>query len=267
MKLLTALLTTAMLFCSTAFAAPAKNESMIEKVKERGVLRVGFSTFVPWAMQDKDGKFIGFEIDVATRLAKDLGVTVEFIPTKWSGIIPALLTQQFDIIIAGMSVTPERSKKVAFTTPYDYAGMDIVANKSKAKGFATLADFNKPEVILAARTGGSAKAAIDAHLPKATVRYFDEEAQAIQEVVSGKAYAFVSSAPLPAFQAAKHPNELFRPLADIFTKDPVGFALRQDDPQSLAELNAWIEAVTHNGWLQERKQFWFEGVEWESQLK
>lgn len=252
---------------SPSWAAAAEKAGMLASVKERGVMRVGFSTFVPWAMQDKDGKFIGFEIDVATRLARDLGVKVEFIPTKWAGIVPALLTGQFDIIIAGMSVTPERAAKVDFTIPYDYAGMDLVANKEKAAGFSRLEDFNKPEVVLSARTGGSAKAAIEAHMPKATVRYFDEEAQALQEVLSGRAYAFVSSAPLPAFQAARHPERLFRPLADTFTKEPIAFALRKGDAASLRELNGWIEKARKDGWLKERKHYWFETTQWENRLK
>lgn len=57
--------------------------SMIDDVVKRGVLRVGFSSFVPWAMQDKNGEFVGFEIDVAKRLAKDLGVELQLVPTKW----------------------------------------------------------------------------------------------------------------------------------------------------------------------------------------
>ena len=79
-------------------------ESTIEQVIKRGILKVGMSTFVPWAMKDKTGKLIGFEIDVATRLAEDLGVKIEFTPTKWAGIIPALLTGKFDVIIGGMSI-------------------------------------------------------------------------------------------------------------------------------------------------------------------
>ena len=51
-------------------------ESTIEQIQKRGVLRVGMSTFVPWAMKDKTGELIGFEIDVAKRLAKDAGVEV-----------------------------------------------------------------------------------------------------------------------------------------------------------------------------------------------
>jgi hypothetical protein len=94
-------------------------------------------------MKDKNGKLIGFEIDVATRLASDLGVKVEFVPTAWSGIIPALLTGKFDVIIGGMGITPQRSLKVNFSIPYDYSGMSLVAHRQLAAGFTTLADFNR----------------------------------------------------------------------------------------------------------------------------
>ena len=82
-----------------AQSAPAATESMLEQVMKRGVLRVGMSTFVPWAMQDKAGNFIGFEIDVANRLAQEMGVQAEFIPTNWSGIIPVASggTERFTI--------------------------------------------------------------------------------------------------------------------------------------------------------------------------
>ena len=105
-------------------------ESAVEQIMKRGTLRVGMSTFVPWAMKDKTGKLVGFEIDVATQLAEDMGVKVEFVPTKWAGIVPALLTGKFDVIIGGMSVRPDRNLKVNFSIPYDYAGQSIVANKS-----------------------------------------------------------------------------------------------------------------------------------------
>ena len=96
--------------CATAQAGKLQQqlveESTLEQVLQRGVLRVGMSTFVPWAMKDKTGKLVGFEIDVATRLAKDMGVKVEFVPTQWSGIIPALVTGKFDVIIGGMGTNP-----------------------------------------------------------------------------------------------------------------------------------------------------------------
>ena len=76
------MLAAALLLPQVAQAKDAQT-SMIDEVVRRGVLRVGFSSFVPWAMQDKNGEFVGFEIDVAKRLAKDLGVDIQLVPTKW----------------------------------------------------------------------------------------------------------------------------------------------------------------------------------------
>jgi polar amino acid transport system substrate-binding protein len=53
--------------------AQSTQESVIETIQKRGTLRVGLSTFVPWAMRDKDGNMIGFEVDVASKLAQDMG--------------------------------------------------------------------------------------------------------------------------------------------------------------------------------------------------
>jgi polar amino acid transport system substrate-binding protein len=242
-------------------------ESALEQVLKRGILRVGMSTFVPWAMKDKTGNLIGFEIDVATRLAEDMGVKVEFIPTKWAGIIPALLTGKFDVIIGGMGILPKRNLKVNFSVPYDYSGMSIVANRELAAGFQSLEDFNRPEVVLSVRLGATPVDAAKKYMPKAQLRMFDDESQAVQEVINGKAHAMVSSAPLPAFQALKYPEKLFLPLEGTFTKEPIGFAVRKGDFDTLNFFNNWIIFVTAEGWLKERKHYWFETNDWESRIR
>jgi polar amino acid transport system substrate-binding protein len=250
-----------------AQTAPAAGEAMLEQVMKRGALRVGMSTFVPWAMQDKAGNFIGFEIDVANRLAADMGVKAEFIPTKWSGIIPALLTGKFDIIVGGMGVRPERNLKVNFSIPYDHTGMSLVAHKKLAAGFRKLEDFDRPNVTIAARTGTTAAAAVKQRMPKAKVRLFDDESQAIQELLLGRVHAVVASAPLPAFQALANPDKLFVPLREDFTREPIGFAIRKGDFDSLNFLDNWIRVTEAEGWLKERKHHWFETRDWEKLLK
>ena len=224
-------------------------QSTIEQVMKRGVLKVGMSTFVPWAMKDKTGKLIGFEIDVATRLAEDMGVKIEFIPTKWAGIIPALLTGKFDVI------------------PYDYAGQSLVANKKLAAGFGSLADFNRADVVISARLGSTAADAAKRFMPEAQKRFYDDEAQVIQEVVNGRAHAAVASAPLPAFQAIKYPDKLFMPMQGTITKEPIGFAVRKGDFDTLNYFNNWIRVTEAKGWLADRKQYWFETKEWQGMLK
>jgi len=243
------------------------DESTLEHALKRGVLKVGMSTFKPWAMRDKTGKLIGFEIDVATRLAKDMGVKVEFVPTKWSGIIPALITGKFDIIIGGMGIVPKRNFKVNFSIPYDYSGMSMVAHKKNAAGFNSLEDFNRPDVTLSVRLGATPVQAAKKFMPKAKLRQFDDESQALQELLNGRAHAMVSSAPFPAFQAIKYSEKLFLPLKGTFTKEPIGFAVRKGDFDTLNFLNNWITVVGAEGWLQERKTYWFETMAWEGMIK
>jgi polar amino acid transport system substrate-binding protein len=242
-------------------------ESTIENALKRGVLRVGMSTFVPWAMKDKTGKLIGFEIDVANRLAQDTGVKIEFVPTKWAGIIPALLTGKFDVIIGGMGILPQRNLKVNFTIPYDYSGMSIVAHKKLAAGFKRLEEFNLPDVKIAARLGSTAEMAVRRYMPQAKLQLFDDESQVIQELRSGRVHAMVASAPLPTFLALENPEVLFLPMQETFTKEPIGFAVRKGDVDTLNYFNNWIRLVEAEGWLKERKQYWFNTKEWEKQLK
>ncbi|MCG8684831.1 MAG: transporter substrate-binding domain-containing protein [Desulfobacterales bacterium] len=268
MKKILVLLICLMLGVSTAFAGQTGKalslESIIEKIQKQGVLRVGMSTFVPWAMKDKQGNLIGFEIDVAKKLAEDMGVKVEFVPTAWSGIIPALLTGKFDVIIGGMGITPERNLKVNFTMPYEFSGMSMVAHKKKAAGFSSVEDFNKKGVSIAVRMGTTAEMAAKKFMPKAEFKLFENESQALQELNLGRVHAVVSSAPMPAFHALKFPDKLFVPIKENFTKEPIGFALRKGDYDALNYFNNWILINHASGFLKEKQTYWFETKEWES---
>ena len=238
-------------------------ESTIETISKRGVLRVGMSTFVPWAMKDKTGKFIGFEIDVATRLAQDTGVEVEFVPTKWDGIIPALLTGKFDVIIGGMTIRPDRNLKVNFTIPYDYSGQTICAHRKLAAGFKKPEDFNRPDVTLGARLGSTSVAAIKRVMPRAKLRLFPDEPQLYQELLNGRLHGVVASLPTPAYQALKYPDTLFA-ITEPFSRELIGFAVRKGDFDTLNYFNNWIRSVEAEGWLMERHNYWFNTREWET---
>jgi len=231
---------------------------MVEDVVERGTLRVGMSTFVPWAMRDKDGNLIGFEIDVATKVAEDMGVKIEFVPTAWSGIIPALLAQKFDIIIGGMSITPQRNLTVNFTIPYAHSGQQMAASTALASGFTTREQFNASNVTIACRRGATPCKAAEQMFPKATVRQFDDDAQAFQEVVNGNAHAMISSAPKPRFWRDAYPGKVFLPFGnENLTKGDEAFALRKGDPDALNFFSNWIQVRTSDGWLKERHDYWF----------
>ena len=242
-------------------------ESTLETVLKRNTLKVGFSTFVPWAMKSKTGDFIGFEIDVARQLAQDMGVEIQFVPTKWDGIIPALLTGKFDVIIGGMGILPERNLKANFTIPYEFSGMSLAANAKVAPGRTSLEEFNNPDTIIAVRLGTTAEKATKEYLPKATLRQFNDEAQVVAELLTGRVQAMVASAPLPEQTVAKYPDTLYLPLDETFTKEPIGFAVRKGDPDFLNFLNNWILVKDYQGWLKARYEYWFRTMDWRDQVE
>ncbi len=240
-------------------------ESTIEKIIKRGKIKVGMDIFVPWAMKDKKGKLVGFEIDVAKQLAEDMGIQVEFIPTKWSGIIPALITGKFDVIIGGMTVTPKRNMKINFTNPYYYTVQGLLANRKMSKDFS-LDAFNSPQVTIAARLGSTAALAAKKTFPKAKIRLFDDEPAAVQEVKNGRVHAMVSGQPLPYQMASESPDTL-RSYSDELMREPMCMGIRKGDVDTLNFLNNWIEIVHSKGWIDERYSYWFKSTQWKSQIQ
>jgi len=241
------------------------SESVIETIKERQVIKIGLSLFRPWSMRDLDGELVGFELDVGRELAKDMGVEVEFIPTAWDGIIPALLSGKFDVIISGMSITPQRNLTVSFSDPYAFSGMTILANRAMTEGFA-LEDYNSPDVTFSARRGATPAAVIASMFPKATLLLFDEDGASTQEVLNGKAHATMASEPAPSEEARRYAEKLYVPFDETFQAAGEAFAFLKGDPDAENFFNHWIGIKTRTGWLKERNDYWFRGDEWKKEV-
>lgn len=251
---------------STPSLANESATANLDSINQRGTLRVGMSTFVPWAMRNKQGELIGFEIDVAKRLAADSGWKVEFVPTAWDGIIPALLAKKFDVIIGGMSVTPERSKSVLFTAPYSHSGVQIAASKTLAADFTSMEKFNSRWVKIAARRGAFTVQVARESFPKATILQFDDDAQAFQEVINGNAHAVIASSPKPEHETIKHSDKLFLPFSERLAKGNEAFAVRLGEEDKKAFFDTWIQARMADGWLQQRYEYWFSTLDWQDQI-
>lgn len=240
--------------------------STIEKILRSGKLRVGMSTFIPWAMQSKTGEWVGFEIDVAKRLATDMGVEIEFVPTKWEGLIPSLLTGKFDLVIAGMTGTPQRALKINFSQPYDFTGTQICINKKFADKVKVPMDLNNSEFTVVSRVGVTAAETAKRLLPNAEKRLFSDNGSMVQELLNGNATAIIQSLPEPAQLVAKNPETLAL-LPGTLTKEPISMGVRKGDPDTLAYLNNWIEVVRAEGFLEEKANYWWRSMEWASLLE
>ena len=240
-------------------------ESAIEQIAKRGVIKVGMDVFVPWAMKDKKGELIGFEIDIAKKVAKDLGVKIEFVPTKWSGIIPSLITGKFDVLIGGMTITTQRNLKINFTRPYYYTEQGLMAHKKKAAGFK-VSDFNSPDVTIAARLGSTAAVAAKQRFPKAKLRLFDDEPAAVQELRNGNVHAMVSAQPLPSSTALEYPDTIMV-YDEVMMLEAIGIGVRKGDPETLNLINNWIEINRNNGWIQGKYAYWFKSQDWKSLIE
>ena len=243
-------------------------DSVLQTILERGAINIGLSAFVPWAMRDKNGELIGFEIDVAKKVAEDMGVDINFVPTAWDGIIPALLAGKFDIIISGMSVTIKRNLTVNFTRPYARTGYIVIANSKLAeeKGIAGLEDLNREDITIASRRGSTGAVAMERHFPKARKIYFDDDILSVQEVANGNIEAASSTPPKAAFEIERR-GDVIRILSnEQLSPTREAFALRKGDPDALNFFSNWIQEAEASGWLGERRAYWFNGREWADQM-
>jgi arginine/ornithine transport system substrate-binding protein len=106
------------------------------QAKDWKVVRIGVEgAYPPFSSTTPDGKLEGFDIDIAKALVKAMGAEVKLVAQDWDGIIPALLARKYDAIIASMSITEERKKKVAFTNKYYNTPAKFVCKKGSMKEF------------------------------------------------------------------------------------------------------------------------------------
>jgi polar amino acid transport system substrate-binding protein len=251
-----AVLLTTLVWTPHAFA----QDNTIDAIKQRGKLQVGFGSFVPWAMRDKQGQWVGFEIDVMTKLTKDMGVQADLIPIAFDAIIPSLIANKFDVIIGGLTITAVRQEQIDFTVPYSNSGYGIAASRPLATNLKFPADYNNSNITFACRRGTAACKLIEEKWPKATLRQFDDDAIAFQEVINGSAHAVVSAEPKPTFFSFKNPDKLFKPTSENLSNSVEGFGVRKGSPAILAYFNDWIGK--NKDWLAQRHAYWFKTQDW-----
>lgn len=242
-------------------AAPPAN---FAQIITSGKLRVGTYLSIPNVMRADDGKLSGADIDIAARVAKDMGVALDVKTLDWDQLIPALQRGDIDLIVAGLTITPERALQVYFSNPYSSSGISIATNIKLTADFGSIDNLNSPVIAIGAIAGTVSEDAARQIFPKARIKTFTAESQAEDALVKGLLHAFVRAEPIPRFIALRHPKEVDVPITKplIATRD--AFAVRKGDNDFVNFLNAWIVAREADAWLTSTRKYWFESLSWQN---
>ncbi len=256
--------------------------STLNGVLERGALRVCFEAgYLPFEMVSKRSglrerslrpaderkggqktSFGGFDIDLARAMARELGVAYVPVNTRWTSIIPSLLLGRCDIIISGMSITDERRRRVDFSDPYMRVGQTVLLSARLADTVTSYQDLNDTKYRVASKPGTTGEAAVQRYLPQAVYQAFETETAAASAVAEGRVDAFVYDRPFHETYLAMHGAQGLVFLDEPFTDEAIAFAIRKDDPDFLAWLNAFLGEIRTDGRYDEIRRKWFESTDW-----
>lgn len=255
-----------LLLLSIFFISAALQADVLEEILERGTIRVGVAEFVPWTLKDKNNKLIGFEIDVAMKVAKDMGVKPDFKVYVWEDIIPALQKGEIDMIAGGMVITPARALRVNFSRPLANSGVGIATNTEKTSDIEAFRELDKPEIIVTTVNETFAASVAAVLLPNATVKTFAEREEAEAEVLEGRAHVYLASLPEAQFLALKNPDVVDLPTSEPLIANSEGLAVRKGEQAFLNFLNAWVTARQADKWLPTTRDYWFATLDWTEQV-
>ncbi len=256
--------------------------STLEGILKRGELRIGIEVgYMPFEMIDKRSglrqkgirhgdirrkgrqlSLMGFDIDVGIEMAKALGVKPVFIDTLWPSIIPALNLDRFDIIFGGMSVTESRKEKVDFADPFMTVGQTVLLNAKHTETVKSYEDLNDSKFIVVSKPGTTGEEAVQRLIPKATYETADTEIEGAMRVLEGTADAFVYDFPFNAVFRVLNPSNQLVFLDEPFTKEPIAWAIRKNDPDFMNFLNGFLARIKADGRFDQIYFKWFLSTDW-----
>lgn len=230
-------------------------DGSFERIKSRGQLTIGLDdAFPPMGFRVADGSLVGFDVDAAHELGRRLGIDIVWKPTAWSGVVHSLNAKMFDCIWNGMTITPERAQKVAFTRPYIMDGQVAVVRFDE-KRFHTYRDLGG--AILGAQKDSSAIKAIE-KLPEkpAQVKEYTDNPKAMLDLEAGRTDAVIIDNVAGRHIISKRIGK-FKVLPGTISREPFGIAFRKADAALLGKVQETIDAMIADGAMAKISRKWF----------
>ncbi|OWV61270.1 ABC transporter substrate-binding protein [Rhizobium leguminosarum bv. trifolii] len=237
-----AMLGAAALVAAVTLAQPAAAITP-DEIKARGKIIVGIQgDNPPWGFVTSGGKQDGLDADIATLFAKELGVSVEFVPLEVNNRIPALTAGRVDVLFATMAMLPDRAKAVQFSKPYVANAIVLIGPKSAE--IKTNADMAKFSVGVA--KGAAQDTQVTKNAPEGTtIRRYDGDAASVQALVSGQVDTLGGNIFYMDRVNKARPGEFENKLE--FQKLYNGACTRLGEKEINAALNSFIDKIKTNG--------------------
>jgi len=236
-------------------AAPFAAAQTVAELKKKGEINIGLLVdFPPYGTTNAQNQPDGYDADVARLLAKDLGLKLNLVPVTGPNRIPFLLTNKVDVLVASLAVTPERAKQVTFSKPYSAA--TIVLYGSKKANLKAAADLKSARVGVA--RASTQDTALTAIAPQGTeIRRFDDDASAMQALISGQVDAIGCSTTVAAQIAKRVPADTFEQKF-VLRQQEMAVAMRPGQDELLKTVNDFVARNTANGELNKLYRKWLE---------
>ena len=225
-------------------------------------LRVGMEcTYAPFNYRTSSGDLVGYDVDVAKGVAEIIGADLEFVCQQWDGMIPALLANKFDLIVASMSITESRLEKIDFSSPYRDSVGRLVGKSGQDMNLFDPSGNPIPENFSGLRIGleraSTYESWFNAKLPNANVILYDGSEPLYLDLVNGRVDAIMTN-PMKAHLRflAKEEGSGFEFISPAISEVEffgigVGIGLRQGQPELKARLDSAIKKLINTGKLTE----------------
>jgi len=254
MKFIKSVFATIMLFVATL---PAHADSVLQEILADGVLKVGTTgDWNPMTMKDPaTNQYTGYDIDVMTELAKDLGVEVEFVVTDWKTLVNGVVSGKYHMT-GSASISPACAKVAVYSGSYFSLATVPLTLTRNADRFMDWADLDKADVTVAATLGTTQEKQVREFFPNAKHKIVEAPARDFQEVLAGRADAHITSNVEAYKLVAQYPQMMVVPVSVPKAPTPIAMLLPQDDQVWINYVNTWIRLKSERGFFTDLGRKW-----------
>jgi len=239
----------------------------LQRILESGELRVGLSgNQPPLNMRNKRGEIIGFEVDLVKALAHAMGLEVRLVPRPFAELLPALEKGDVDLVISGMTITPERNARVAFAGPYFISGKSVLTKSEMIANVTSATELDDPSRRYAALAGSTSEKFVKDVLPRSELVTTPDYDTAVKMVIDDQVDALVADYQICTLSVWRHPEEGLSALMTPFTLEPLGIALPPDAPLLVNLVENYLDMLEYSALLTTFKAKWLSNGSWVSEL-